>query len=78
MLNISDSELDDICSHYKYAQGQAYQVLDLWYRRSTSYHKRQYLSDALENANFFDAARRLVDMEHVVSSFVAILVLVFM
>ena len=62
MLDITDCELDNICSRYKDSQGQAYQVLNLWYKRSTSHQKRQDLLDALENASFFDAARRLVEI----------------
>ena len=69
MLDISDGELSSICSRHKNTQAQAYQILNLWYKRSTSHHKRQDLLDALENASFFDAARRLVEkcIEHVYS-----------
>ena len=69
MLDISDGELSSICSRHKNTQAQAYQILNLWYKRSTSHQKRQDLLDALENASFFDAARRLVErcIEHVCS-----------
>ena len=64
VLNITDAELESICSRYKKPQGQAYQMLHTWYSRTQSQNQRQELAAALEATKFSAAAKRLVKVNN--------------
>ena len=65
VLNITDTQLESICSHYKNPQGQAYQMLHTWYSRTQSQNQRQELAAALKAwPKFSAAAKRLVKVNN--------------